>query len=127
MAVTPVDNAASEGSQVVRVRATVADHATADLRLSALDNEPEIIQTDGATIAGEDGTSDQIGVRLPSAPTSDVIVHLDGDEISTPRTLVFNASNWDQIQLRAVGVHDNEIPDGDRPGRTAGERGPGHH
>lgn len=116
VAVTPVDNAASEGSQVVRVRATVADHATADLRLSALDNEPEIIHTDGATIAGEDGTSDQIGVRLPSAPTSDVIVHLDGDEISTPRTLVFNASNWDQIQYAAVGVHDNEIPDGDRPG-----------
>ncbi|MEB3342272.1 DUF4347 domain-containing protein [Okeania sp.] len=65
----------------------------------------------------EDGTSETVGVRLPSRPSADVTLKLSNPDTTegevTPTNLTFTTNNWDEYQdVTITGKPDSEN-DGD--------------
>lgn len=95
--------------QTVRVTTTDDEAAVPGLTLN---------ETGGATIVGEDGTSDTFSAVLTMLPTADVVITVtaaDPSEIAVvPSSLTFTPSNWDQPQLVTVTGADDTLADGDQ-------------
>lgn len=106
-----------------RRRARQCQSTTAEIQvmeprtlLSAIVNELIIIESDGSTKVGEDGTTDVVSIALASPPTSSVFVDVapaaDSDVTVNPGTIESTAGNWNQPQLITITGADNDKWDG---------------
>ncbi|RRQ48857.1 PKD domain-containing protein [Maribacter algicola] len=73
--------------------------------------------TPSLVITGEDGTNDELSIRLKSAPDTDVVVSLEGtgalDEFSlSTNQLTFTNGNWNEPQLITVFGQNDGAADG---------------
>jgi gliding motility-associated-like protein len=82
------------------------------------DDVPGLIMSENSFIVDEDGTTDQISIKLKSAPTEDVIISVnvsDNNEISVSESkITFTPENWNIAQvINIIGV-DEDIDDDDK-------------
>ena len=124
VSVQAVDDEFIEGDETVSISHTVAstdsDYAglsLPDLSVNVIDNDiPEVllVESDGSTVVGEDGTTDSYSLVLATQPSSDVTVTLVSDaEISLSTTnVVFTAANWDTPQSITITTEDDAIAEG---------------
>lgn len=128
--VVPVDDFRIDGTQTVTLTLAVNDanssqsYANAeDVAVTAAvhDNDApglSIIQTNGATVVIESGTTDTFDVLLLAQPASDVVVQLASQDTTQATlditTLTFSPATWNVPQtVTATGVN-NDIIDGTR-------------
>src|SRR5215471_5511946 len=98
------DADSTNGTAVIRASGTGL--TSADVNVSEVDNDPAVIaiQTSVATLNVNEGASAQFGVRLASAPASNVTVNvarLSGDtdlSVTAGATLTFTPTNFNTFQ-----------------------------
>ncbi|MBO0857165.1 MAG: DUF1800 family protein [Chloracidobacterium sp.] len=103
----------TNGSAVFRASATGLPNA--DVTATEVDNDPAsiAIQTNVATLNVNEGASAQFGVRLASAPASDVIVNvamLTGDtdlSVTGGATLTFTPANFSAFQNVTISAAED--------------------
>lgn len=75
-----------------------------------------VLQTNGGTVVGEDGSTDSFDVRLAAAPNQNVILDLRSSDVGEASTavsqLVFTPSNWSIAQTVIVEGVDDTVLDG---------------
>lgn len=75
-----------------------------------------IVESDGSTGVAEDGAEDTFTVVLDARPATDVVVHLDSDDLGeatvTPTIMTFTTDNWNAPQTATVAGVDDHLIDG---------------
>src|SRR5262245_13622469 len=94
-------------------RASGTNLTSADVNVSEVDNDPIVIQTSVTTLNVNEGASAQFGVRLASAPASNVMVNvarLSGDTdltVSGGATLTFTPANFGTFQNVTISAAED--------------------
>ena len=110
-------------------RASGTNLTSADVNVSEVDNDPVIIaiQTSVTTLNVNEGASAQFGVRLASAPTSNVTVNVarvSGDTdltVSGGATLTFTPANFGTFQNVTISAaEDGDMANGSAVFRASG-------
>ncbi len=114
--VSAVDDDLADGIQFASITATGRQYDTGEITIAVADNELVVVESEGETVVGEDGTTDTLLISLPSAPTEPVVVKLtpaEGSGIEAqPDELQFTSDNWDQPQTVTVSGSDDDDWDG---------------
>jgi len=108
-------------------RASGTNLTSADVNVSEVDNDPIVIQTSVTTLNVNEGASAQFGVRLASAPASNVTVNvarLSGDTdltVSAGATLTFTPANFGTFQNVTISAaEDADLTNGSAVFRASG-------
>jgi uncharacterized protein (DUF1800 family) len=121
------DADSTNGTAVFRASGTGL--TSADVNVSEVDNDPVVIaiQTSVTTLNVNEGASAQFGVRLASAPTSNVTVNvarLSGDtdlSVTAGATLTFTPANFGAFQNVTIGAaEDGDMANGSAVFRASG-------
>jgi uncharacterized protein (DUF1800 family) len=119
------DADSTNGTAVIRASATGL--TSADVNVSEVDNDPILIQTSVATLNVNEGATAQFGVRLATAPASNVTVtvaRLSGDTdltVSAGGTLTFTPTNFGTFQNVTISAaEDVDLTNGSAVFRASG-------
>src|SRR5215467_9140127 len=105
------DADSTNGTAVFRASGT--NLTSADVNVSEVDNDPIVIQTSVTTLNVNEGASAQFGVRLASAPATNVTVNvarLSGDTdltVSAGATLTFTPTNFGTFQNVTISAAED--------------------
>ena len=90
----------------------------ATVKLEQLTGAMVIVESDGATVVDESGTTDSFTVELGIQPATDVVVTATSGDTSEATvdvtSLTFTSSNWDTPQTVTVTGQDDPNADGDQ-------------
>ncbi|MFC1587832.1 Calx-beta domain-containing protein [Planctomycetota bacterium] len=73
-----------------------------------------VVESSGATVLGEDGTTDTYSLVLIAQPAANVTVSVatDGQAAVNPSSVRFTVDNWNSTQTITVTAVDDSIPEG---------------
>jgi Ca2+-binding RTX toxin-like protein len=78
-----------------------------------------VVQSDGATLVSEAGTTDTLAVSLTDAPANNVVLNIAssdaGEATAAPATLTFTPANFNVAQTITVTGIDDSVFDGNQP------------
>ena len=135
--VTGVDDAVDRGDAAtitISVNDTGSDDAFDDVADQSIDVilvdddtfGVRIVESDGSTRVGEDGTKDTLEINLASEPTANVLVRITPDAqldaglgAQTPIELTFTPGNWSVAQIVEVTAVDDSRVEGTHSGLIA--------
>ena len=102
-AVTATNGAAAYAGQMAQLAISVHDDDAPGVLVLQSGGSTQVVKDDAAT-AGDQSVPDSYTMRLTQAPVGDVSVAIntDGQVLTAPASLVFNASNWYRPQTVTV-------------------------
>jgi hypothetical protein len=116
-----VDDAVTDGTQVVTLTASATGYADAVATLDVADDDRAglwVAETDGATVVTETGSTDTFTVALTAQPDGEVTITITGGDpwevLVAPPVLKFTAEDWNQPQTVTVTGVDDYVVDGDQ-------------